>query len=136
VLIVLWLVSRIPNPLFQLLYARLFSPSAVGQLAVNQTLLLIAWSLLSAVVAVAVAVWLFRMARRDGASPWVWCMFGLFFSVVAVILYLVLQIYERQPRPPLCRACRYDLRGTLLEGKVRCPECGEAVPEEWNLASR
>jgi hypothetical protein len=43
---------------------------------------------------VIVAVWLFVEARRRGASPWVWSMLGLLFSLVAAVLFFVLRAFE------------------------------------------
>jgi len=137
ILIVLWVVAHVPNPLLtNVLMARFYTPESVGRIAVHESFLIALRGLLRAAIAVGVAVWLYRMAKRDGATPWLWCMMGLFFSVLGAVLYLLIQIYERHPRQLICRQCQYDLRGALMKGQVACPECGHPVPQEWQLTGQ
>ena len=49
----------------------------------------------SLVLRVAVGVWLYSTARRDGNSPIVWFAMGTVFSLLAAILYFVLRILDR-----------------------------------------
>ncbi|MFO8012860.1 MAG: hypothetical protein R6X20_06085 [Phycisphaerae bacterium] len=55
--------------------------------------------LLMAPVQIAVGVWLFAAARKAGASPWVWLVFGLLFGVVAAVLFYVWRLYEKAEAP-------------------------------------
>ncbi|MHC4981324.1 MAG: hypothetical protein ACYTGT_20265 [Planctomycetota bacterium] len=122
-LVVLWLVAHIPNPLISnLILSRLLSLESLGIMALNDGWAMVLTGLLRAIVAVAIAVWLYRTARRDGASP-----------VVGALLYFVLRLYHGRLPAPICTNCRYDLRGTLLRGQTTCPECGQAAPAAWHL---
>lgn len=133
-LVVLWLVAHIPNPLISnLILSRLFFPESLGIMGLYDGWAMVLTGLLRAIVAVAIAVWLYRTARRDGASPWLWAVMGLFFSVVGALLYFVLRLYHGRLPAPICTNCRYDLRGTLLRGQTTCPECGQAAPAAWHL---
>ena len=47
------------------------------------------------------------------------------FIVAAAAIGLLDRVEVRDRRnPDYCRACRYDLTGTLAAGGSRCPECG------------
>jgi len=35
---------------------------------------------------------LFKQAKRDGNSPFVWALFGFVFSITAVVLYLLSEL--------------------------------------------
>lgn len=47
-------------------------------------------------LSVGIAIWLFREARLDGRSPWVWGLFGFVFGILAVVLYILLPMYEER----------------------------------------
>ncbi len=58
--------------------------------------------------------------------------YGMLFAFGPMILVLFLRPRYRQEQmeaaEPLCPACGYDLRGTLMAGRTVCPECGAGVP--------
>ena len=95
VLIVLWFISVVPNPLLNILVARLYGPQYAKHLGVAFDAVLGIRMLTSAVLQIGVAVWLFTLARRHGNSHWVWGVFGLVFSVSAAILYFLMRISDR-----------------------------------------
>jgi hypothetical protein len=130
-LIVVWLVCQTPVGL--LLVDSLYDTRYSMGRHLDEVSILAALRLLRTAVAIGVAVWLARTARRDNLSPWLWATLGLLFSVVAAVLYFVLRIHDDQPRAPYCARCRRDLRSTLLRGGTECPECGERVPEGWQV---
>ena len=43
---------------------------------------------------IAIGIWLYREATKDGLSPWVWFLFGLIFQLMAVAVFYLLRIYE------------------------------------------
>ena len=45
-------------------------------------------------VRIGVAIWLFSLAKRHQAQPWIWCLFGLVFGLIAAILFYLIRIYE------------------------------------------
>ena len=49
---------------------------------------------LALALSLGIAIWLSREAKRDGRSPWVWGLFGFVFELLAVVLYILLPIYE------------------------------------------
>lgn len=122
-----YLLSSFPNPLYNIILARYYGASVFGQMALHGQIVVAARAILNLLVSVIVAVWLFRLAKRDGAACWVWAMFGLFFSVLAAVLYFALQVYERLRNPCLCYSCGYDNREAIRSGRSECPECGVPI---------
>ncbi len=54
------------------------------------------WAMLGHLLGrVAVGVWLYYTARRDGHSPIVWFALGAVFSILAAILYFLLRVLDR-----------------------------------------
>ena len=49
-------------------------------------------------VHIAIAIWLYRVAKREGDAPWVWALFGLIFSVSGAVLFYAVRIYEKMNR--------------------------------------
>ncbi len=46
-----------------------------------------------------------------------------------LVLWLILWHRNHRMIPPNhCRACRYNLTGTLAAGRTECPECGHTIP--------
>ena len=54
--------------------------------------------ILSLALGIGIGVWLIREARQDSRSPWIWFLFGLVFNLLAVIVYLLLPIYEERKK--------------------------------------
>jgi len=63
-----------PSNLIWLLYF----PTAIVGIAIN----------------IAIAIWLYRVSKRENSAPWVWAMFGFLFGILGVILFYTLKIYE------------------------------------------
>ena len=91
VLIVLYIISSISNPLYSMLVARLYGPKVVGTLSLHQHAIVFMQMFLKLLIAIAIAVWLAYRAKKDGASPAIWALLGLFFSVLGAILYFVVR---------------------------------------------
>lgn len=66
------------------------------------------------IVAVALAIWIGKMAEAKGYSRLGFTIFGFFFTIIALIVVLVLQ-----PR-----------RGAPASGMVQCPHCAESIKAE------
>ena len=45
-------------------------------------------------VRIGVAIWLFSLARKQQAQPWVWCLFGLCFGLIAAVLFYLIRLYD------------------------------------------
>jgi hypothetical protein len=50
-------------------------------------------------VSVVAAVWLFRAAKEEGKSRWLWAIFAALFQVVAVAVFYAVSAYQRTRSP-------------------------------------
>lgn len=80
-------VSRVGNFMMYNLSNAGWSPTAVTLLSIPYVIVVLA-------VNIAIAIWLYRVAKDDQANPWIWALFGFVFGVPGAILYFVYQIYE------------------------------------------
>jgi uncharacterized membrane protein len=92
---VLWLASLVLDPLLMFMAMRLGGTDAMATLTMSDIIPFSLKNLVDAAVHIAVAVWLFKQAKRDGNSPWIWTLFGLVFSIVAVIVYLLSELLQQ-----------------------------------------
>ena len=59
------------------------------------------WSVSLAIAAImlilriAIALWLYMRADRETECPWIWCLLGLTFGLVAVGVYFLIDIYKK-----------------------------------------
>jgi hypothetical protein len=52
-------------------------------------------------VPLAIAIWLYRIAKKDGApAPWVWALLALIYQFLAPICYFALKIYQNMTPEP------------------------------------
>ncbi len=91
VLVGLYIISSVSNPLYSMLLVRFYGPKVVGTLSLHQHAIVFMQMFLKLLIAIAIAVWLGYQAKKDGASPAIWALFGLFFSVLGAILYFVVR---------------------------------------------
>ena len=47
------------------------------------------------ILRIAIALWLYVRASRETKYPWVWCLLGLVFGLVAVGVYFLIDIYKK-----------------------------------------
>jgi hypothetical protein len=91
--------------------------------------------LMGLVVAIPAHLIVRRRWPFGGAGPMLGIAFGIYvmlFALGPMLALLFLQPrYRREmmERDSHCRACGYDLRGTLAAGVRSCPECGAEVPD-------
>lgn len=93
ILIVLALISELARPIVQKLAYMDPSWPALPHFQVG---LGIITGIMSLALGIGIGVWLIREARQDGRSPWIWFLFGFVFNLLAVIVYLLLPIYEER----------------------------------------
>jgi uncharacterized BrkB/YihY/UPF0761 family membrane protein len=79
-------ISRVGNILMTL--------PTFGCSATNTALLAIPYVVILLAVNIAIAIWLYRIAKHEQEKPWVWALFGFVFGVSGAILYFVFRIYE------------------------------------------
>jgi len=94
VVLILWVVSLIPNPLTEVVAARMYGHDGFQQFHFLKSALVSASLLVSWAVNIAVGVWLFLEAKRGQKAKWIWLLFGIVFGLVAVALFVLLQIQE------------------------------------------
>ncbi len=94
VLIVLWVLTLFASPILTIAAARIYSIEEYINIQWTHKALIAARSIVSVLVYLGVAIWLFIQAKRDKASPWVWGLFGLIFGISAAILYFLMQFIE------------------------------------------
>lgn len=67
--------------------------STSGQIEILTTLVTTLTTVIQVSISLACAIWLYREAKQERASPWVWCMLGLTNRLVAVALFYVFMLY-------------------------------------------
>jgi hypothetical protein len=93
-IIILHLLTHFLNMFGGALIARLYSPEYVGVISLHMLLMTSARSILSIIVNVVIGIWLFIQARQAKSTPWIWLLFGLFYGLIAAVLFYLLKIYE------------------------------------------
>jgi len=95
IVIVLYLLSFAAPLASNFFIAQTYTPTEVGQMRLSLQWVTMFKSILGVLVHIAIGEWLFFVARRERhATPWIWCLFGLFFGLIAVILYYLIKLYE------------------------------------------
>ena len=41
-----------------------------------------------------IGIWLFIQASRSKSTPWIWLLFGIFYGLIAVVLFYLQRIFE------------------------------------------
>lgn len=93
VLIGLTLASRIASLIFDryLLSAPDVEASASYHTAIGSLRVL-----MPLVINMAIGVWVYREAAKDGRTPWVWALLALLYGMVALIAFMVLPLYDQR----------------------------------------
>ena len=94
IVIALWVLTLMPNPLLTVVMARLYGPHELEAITWAQKGMIGARSILTLLVQIGIGIWLFIQAKRDKAKSWIWLLFGLSFGVSAAILYFLMQLVE------------------------------------------
>jgi ABC-type transport system involved in multi-copper enzyme maturation permease subunit len=91
VLVVLYVISIVCTPLYTTLLSKFYGAKYFSTMNFYQYATVWLQGFIRLLVQIAIAVWLARQAKKDGASPTIWALFGLLFSVLGTILYFVLR---------------------------------------------
>ena len=95
VLVVLALVSSGTSMIYQYAIMRLLPAEEIGKITIAQSALVAVAKIIKSLVVIGIGVWLFVIARKEkNSTPWLWGLFGLFFGLIAVILFYAIKIYE------------------------------------------
>ena len=88
---ILYFVALVTSRLSSIL--SLYLPDA-GWSNLQITLLTLPVIAISLAVNIVIAAWLYRVAKQERLTPWVWAMFGFIFGVLGAILFFSVRIYE------------------------------------------
>jgi hypothetical protein len=91
VLVALVILTRIAGLGEDILMASLYGPSGPSYL--DKQYWIFGRFLISSLVNVGAATWIFLEARAAALRSWIWALLGLFFGLVGVAIYFVAQIY-------------------------------------------
>ena len=95
IIIVLCVLSNISPIASTFFGAKFFGAETYGKFNLSIHLMATLTRVLVLSLHIGIGIWLFFLAHRERhTTPWVWCLFGLFFGLVAVILYYLIKIYE------------------------------------------
>lgn len=81
------LVSRVANHVY-------FALANTGWSKLHVILLTIPTLTVSLALNIVIAVWLYRISKREQMVPWVWAAVGVFFGVTGAILFFAFRLYE------------------------------------------
>ncbi|HIJ71601.1 MAG TPA: hypothetical protein HPP87_09605 [Planctomycetes bacterium] len=95
IIIVLCVLSNISPIASTFIGAKFFGDETYGKFNLSIHLMATLTRILSLLVNIAIAIWLFKIARTEkNASPCTWLLFGFFFGLVAPLLFYLLKLYE------------------------------------------
>ena len=94
VILILTLVSIAASYLSNALLIRLYGTAEFGKMTAFSKLLASIFLFFRALVHICVAIWLFVAAREHKAQPWAWFVFGIFFGLMAALLFYLTRIYD------------------------------------------
>jgi hypothetical protein len=64
-------------------------------------------------ISIACAICLYHEAKRNDASPWIWCLFGLTSKLPAVIIFYVYMLYRQNNANKALQQLPRDPGGSL-----------------------
>ena len=94
ILIILMIVSLIFSTFSNLFVVRIYSRDYLTYINLQTKIVSGIFFIFGMLVRIGVAIWLFFLARRHQAQPWIWCLFGLVFGLIAAVLFYLIRIYE------------------------------------------
>lgn len=92
-ILVLCVVSVILSFSSNTLLARLYGPTEYAQITLFRKIVAVVPFIFQLLVNICVAIWLFSEARKEKAAPWAWVVFGVFFGLMAAVLFYLVRIY-------------------------------------------
>jgi len=95
-LIVLWVVAlTVPKWLYLFVLPTRLGVQELNQVSPFTTIIIWSQFLITRIVNIGVAVWLFLTTRRNKETPWVWALFGLTYGIFAALLLFVLRTHNQ-----------------------------------------
>ena len=97
-LIPLAVIAAVGNATLNSLFNQFASgdPQGLFGMTLGQTLSFITMvkPIIGLMTKIAIAIWLFFVARTAGASRWLWALFGVTFGLWAIGLFYLVRLYE------------------------------------------
>ena len=94
VIVILMIIALAGEILSNFLLIRIVGPKAVGQITLfNKGVVLVILTSKS-LVCLCVAFWLYSIAKQYGSNRWGWFIFGLFFGVLALVVFYLVRIHD------------------------------------------
>jgi hypothetical protein len=95
VIIVLLLVSTLLPWVSNLILPRLYGPKVFGEISFATHGIAMLMHIFRQLLNIGIGVWLFTLAGKEpDATPWTWLLLGIFFGLIAPILFYVIKAYE------------------------------------------
>lgn len=91
--IVLYVISAIFYTMGRDLFSELVN--VLKWSAADVFLLTIPITAITYAVQIGIAIWLYMLAKKENASPWIWALLGLVSGILAPILFYVIKVYEK-----------------------------------------
>ena len=89
----IWLASLALDPLL-MFWAMRTGGTAAAALAMSDIMPISLKNIVGGAVHIAVAVWLYQQAKRNGHSIYLWPLLGLVFGIMTVMVYLLAEIRD------------------------------------------
>ena len=94
IFIILWILSVVLNLIVPFIRIMPFIREIIEQYPYMMSMGYIFSSILRLIVHIGIGIWLFILARREKATPWIWLFFGLFTGLAAAVLFFVMKVYQ------------------------------------------
>lgn len=94
VILILSIISIAGSFFSNALLIRLHGPGEYAPIGIFSKLMVSISLLFRILVHICVAIWLFTIASELKSQPWAWLVFGVFFGLIAAILFFLVRIYE------------------------------------------
>ena len=95
ILIVLGIISKISSPLMSMLTGLINGAGRQqNSISLEGRTMLTVWIVLSMLVNIGVAVWLFVSSKQDRRSKWIWALFGFVYGLTAAVLYFLVDVID------------------------------------------
>ena len=94
IILILTLTSLVVSFFYSALLARLYGVTEYAKISLFHKFIATIPLIFKVLVYICVGIWLFVAAREHKAQPWLWLVFGLFFGLIAAVLFYLTRIYD------------------------------------------
>lgn len=94
IILILTLISLAVSFFSPGLLVRIYDAAEYGKISLFHKFIAAIPLIFKVLVYICVGIWLFVAAREHKAQPWLWLVFGLFFGLIAAVLFYLTRIYD------------------------------------------